>query len=97
MTSKFDDELTSTNKAFLNAFGTNAFIRGVQIEVIFESEQFDDETGRIYQTSMMVDWSDVKHIKSNDSVLINDSTYKVKRMPEKNTDEPLAIIELKRA
>ena len=97
MKSNFDKEISSTNAEFLATFGTDAWIRGVAYRAIFESEQFESETGRIYQTSMMVGWPDVKYVNTGDSVIIDCLEYKVKRMPEKNTDEPLAIIELKRA
>ena len=79
----------------LARFSEPARINGVLVNVIFEFEEFEDETGIKRLPVIYADKNDIKHFKKGQRVFVNNNNYVIYRIIQ--DDAELVEVELKRA
>lgn len=93
--SEFDLMAISANADFLSAFGDTATINGKTVNVIFEDEEFLDDTGIKTRVYLLIQPSDKSKFAKGEAVFVKDGAYKVADVNE--TDDSLIEVELRRA
>lgn len=94
MTSKFDQELYSTNAEFLNTFGVDVLVNGKPYTAIYDESQAEDDTGYRLLISFMFDRDVVKYLRKGDSLIAFSSEYRLKEIPRNIELDSLIPIEV---
>lgn len=81
----------------LARFGLDVFVNGVQFRASLVDEEFTDETGPVKELSLGFVPEQAVTLRAGDLVIINSNEYRIKRVPEEQTDDILLRVDLARA
>ena len=94
MISEFEAAVHENVDEFLTVFGTKVMVRGVSFLVIFDEEEYQDESG--YRKEITIDFkqSDAKTLKKGDEVYLDEAMFKVLRIPRVSAVDPFVKVEV---